>query len=51
MSHIKYLIILYELATLFHAYWSKGNEDQKYKFIENGKFLKRMNFCYRSSLQ
>ena len=29
---------LYELATLFHAYWSKGNEDQNYKFIENGKF-------------
>jgi len=28
---------LYELATLFHAYWSKGNEDPKYKFIENGK--------------
>ena len=28
---------LYELATLFHAYWSKGNEDQNYKFINNGK--------------
>ncbi len=28
---------LYELSTLFHAYWSKGNEDQKYKFIENKK--------------
>ena len=28
---------LFELATLFHAYWSKGNEDQNYKFIENGK--------------
>ena len=28
---------LYELATLFHAYWSKGNEDQNYKFIKNGK--------------
>jgi len=28
---------LYELATLFHAYWSKGNEDPQYKFIENGK--------------
>ena len=22
---------LYELATLFHSYWSKGNEDEKYK--------------------
>ena len=31
---------LYELATLFHAYWSKGNEDQKYKFIEGSKIKK-----------
>ena len=31
---------LYELSTLFHSYWSKGNEDSKFKFIENGK-LKR----------
>jgi len=28
---------LYELATLFHAYWSKGNDDPKYKFILNEK--------------
>ena len=28
---------LYELSTLFHAYWSKGNEDKRYKFIENEK--------------
>ena len=28
---------LYELATLFHSYWSKGNDDNNYKFIENGK--------------
>ena len=28
---------LYELSTLFHAYWSKGNEDPKYKFIVNKK--------------
>ena len=28
---------LYELATLFHSYWSKGNEDPNYKFIINGK--------------
>ena len=26
---------LYELSTLFHAYWSKGNEDKDYRFIEN----------------
>ena len=28
---------LYELSTLFHSYWSKGNEDANYKFIENNK--------------
>ncbi len=28
---------LYDLATLFHSYWSKGNEDDKFKFIKNGK--------------
>ena len=28
---------LYELATLFHSYWSKGNEDPEYKFIVNEK--------------
>ena len=28
---------LYELATLFHAYWSKGNENQNFKFIEDGE--------------
>ena len=32
---------LYELSTLFHAYWSKGNEDKNYKFIENGKIKRR----------
>ena len=32
---------LYELSTLFHSYWSKGNEDSNYRFIENGK-IKRM---------
>ena len=32
---------LYELSTLFHSYWSKGNEDSNFKFIENGK-VKRM---------
>ena len=31
---------LYELSTLFHAYWSKGNEDKNYKFIEK-KEIKR----------
>ena len=28
---------LYELATLFHSYWSKGNDDARYKFIVNEK--------------
>jgi len=28
---------LYELATHFHSYWSKGNEDSNYKFIIDGK--------------
>ena len=28
---------LYELATLFHSYWSIGNENEKYKFIQNKK--------------
>ena len=31
---------LYDLSTLFHSYWSKGNDDQNYKFIEN-KRIKR----------
>ena len=28
---------LYELATIFHSYWSEGNKDEKYKFIDNDK--------------
>ena len=32
---------LYELATLFHAYWSKGNTDSNFKFIVNGKIKKK----------
>ncbi len=31
---------LYELATLFHSYWSKGNENIEYKFIKDGKINK-----------
>ena len=26
---------LYELSTLFHSYWSKGNELDEYRFIKN----------------
>ncbi len=32
---------LYELSTLFHAYWSKGNENKDYKFIENEKIKRK----------
>ena len=32
---------LYELSILFHSYWSKGNEDKSYKFIEDDK-IKRI---------
>ena len=28
---------LYELSNLFHTYWSKGNEDDKFRFIVNNK--------------
>ena len=32
---------LYELSTLFHFYWSKGNEDKSYKFIENDQIKRK----------
>ena len=32
---------LYDLSTLFHAYWSKGNEDKAYKFVENEKIKRK----------
>ena len=32
----KITFYLYELSTLFHAYWSKGNDNKDYKFITNG---------------
>ncbi len=37
-------VYLYDLATLFHSYWSKGNEDEKYKFIENEKIKRNEIF-------
>ena len=36
---------LYELSTLFHSYWSKGNEDSKFRLIENGKAKKEDTFA------
>ncbi len=35
---------LYELVTIFHSYWSKGNEDPKFKFIINGKINNKVSF-------
>jgi len=32
---------LYELSTLFHSYWSKGNEDKNYKFIQNNQIKRK----------
>jgi arginyl-tRNA synthetase len=37
----KITFYLYELSTLFHAYWSKGNEDKNYKFIENEQIKRK----------
>ncbi len=35
---------LYDLATIFHSYWSKGNEEPEYKFIVNGKMNNKLSF-------
>ncbi len=35
---------LYELATLFHSYWSKGNKDSNYRFIIDGKIKNMTTF-------
>ena len=35
---------LYELANIFHSYWSKGNDEFKYKFIINGKIKNQSTF-------
>ena len=37
---------LYELSTLFHAYWSKGNEDNKFRFLENGKLKRKETLIF-----
>ena len=37
---------LYELSTLFHSYWSKGNEDSKFRFIENGKIKRKESLIF-----
>tara|TARA_A100001011_G_scaffold386271_1_gene461765 strand:- start:650 stop:1114 length:465 start_codon:yes stop_codon:yes gene_type:complete len=38
----KITFYLYDLSTLFHSYWSKGNENVEYKFIVNNK-IKNLN--------
>ena len=35
---------LYELATIFHSYWSEGNKKDEFKFIVNGKINKITSF-------
>ncbi len=35
---------LNELVTIFHSYWSKGNDDEKFKFILNGKVNNELTF-------
>ena len=37
---------LYELSTLFHSYWSKGNENNKFKLIKNGKIKKEDSLAF-----
>ena len=32
-------VYLYELSTLFHAYWNLGNENKKFRFLENKKIV------------
>ncbi len=36
---------LYDLAILFHAYWSKGNKDPNYRFIVDGKIKNITTFA------
>ncbi len=36
---------LYDLATLFHAYWSKGNRDPNYRFVVDKKIKNLTTFA------
>ena len=42
----KIAFYLYELSTLFHSYWSKGNEEKKYRFINNGKIRREESLAF-----
>ena len=35
---------LYDLATIFHSYWSEGNKKDEFKFILDGKINKTTSF-------
>ncbi len=35
---------LYELSTIFHSYWSKGNEDSSFKFLKDNKINRPLSF-------
>ena len=35
---------LYDLATIFHSYWSEGNKSENYKFISNNKMNNILSF-------
>ena len=37
---------LYDLSTLFHAYWSKGNENSKFRLLQNGRIKKKDSLIY-----
>ncbi len=37
---------LYDLSTLFHSYWSKGNENSKFKLLQNGRIKKKDSLIY-----
>ena len=37
---------LYELSTLFHSYWSKGNEKSEFKFLDNGKIKRQETLVF-----
>ena len=41
LIYIKFHFTVYELSTLFHSYWSKGNDNKDYKFIENDKIKRK----------
>ena len=37
---------LYDLSTLFHSYWSKGNENSKFRILQNGRIKKKDSLIY-----